>query len=69
MDRYSKGFVLTSPVCFFVTAGLGNWMGSGEACSCPGQAMETIRQSALMQNVDEAKILDDLNRTAGRSNA
>jgi hybrid cluster-associated redox disulfide protein len=38
----------------------------GAACfSCPGQATETIRQSAMMHNVDEESILTDLNRAAG----
>jgi len=37
----------------------------GAACfSCPGQATETIRQSALMHNVDEQQILADLNKAA-----
>jgi hypothetical protein len=34
----------------------------GDACfSCPGQATETVRQSALMHNVNENAILLDLN--------
>ncbi len=34
----------------------------GEGClSCPGQAFETIAQSALMHNVNEAEILEALN--------
>lgn len=38
----------------------------GAACfSCPGQATETIRQSALMHNVDEKQILAELNKAAG----
>lgn len=38
----------------------------GDACfSCPGQATETIRQSALMHNVDEQQILADLNEATG----
>lgn len=38
----------------------------GAACfSCPGQATESIRQSALMHNVDEKAILSDLNNAAG----
>lgn len=38
----------------------------GAACfSCPGQATETIRQSALMHNVDAREILSDLNNSAG----
>lgn len=37
----------------------------GAACfSCPGQATESIRQSALMHNVDEKAILSDLNNAA-----
>ena len=36
----------------------------GAACfSCPGQATETIRQSALMHNVDESEILSELNNS------
>jgi len=38
----------------------------GAACfSCPGQATESIRQSALMHNVDEKGVLADLNKAAG----
>ena len=38
----------------------------GAACfSCPGQATETVRQSAMMHNVDEKKILAELNGAAG----
>ena len=38
----------------------------GAACfSCPGQATETIRQSALMHNVDEQQVLVELNDAAG----
>ena len=38
----------------------------GSACfSCPGQATETIRQSATMHNVDEKNILTELNEAAG----
>jgi len=38
----------------------------GAACfSCPGQATESIRQSALMHNVDEKAILSDLNNVIG----
>jgi hypothetical protein len=38
----------------------------GAACfSCPGQATETVRQSAMMHNTDEKKILEDLNKAAG----
>lgn len=34
----------------------------GSACfSCPGQATENIRQSAMIHNVDENKVLADLN--------
>lgn len=37
----------------------------GAACfSCPGQATETVRQSAMMHNVDEKAILADLNNAA-----
>jgi hybrid cluster-associated redox disulfide protein len=40
----------------------------GEGCfSCPGQAYETIAQSALMHNVDEQEILNELNRKAKQS--
>ena len=38
----------------------------GAACfSCPGQATETITQSAMMHNVDQKDILADLNKAAG----
>jgi len=38
----------------------------GAACfSCPGQATETVRQSALMHNADEAELLRELNAAAG----
>jgi len=38
----------------------------GAACfSCPGQATETIRQNAMMHNVEEKKILEELNEAAG----
>jgi hypothetical protein len=38
----------------------------GAACfSCPGQATESVRQSALMHNVDEKAVLSDLNAAAG----
>ncbi|MDA8122736.1 MAG: DUF1858 domain-containing protein [Deltaproteobacteria bacterium] len=38
----------------------------GEGCfSCPGQATESIKQSAMMHNVDEKAILAELNRAAG----
>jgi hybrid cluster-associated redox disulfide protein len=34
----------------------------GAACfSCPGQATETVRQSAMMHNADEKKVLAELN--------
>jgi hypothetical protein len=36
----------------------------GSACfSCPGQATENIRQSAMIHNVDEERILVELNET------
>jgi hypothetical protein len=38
----------------------------GAACfSCPGQATETVRQSAMMHNADEAELLRELNEAAG----
>jgi hypothetical protein len=38
----------------------------GDGCfSCPGQATESVKQSALMHNVNEKQILSDLNRAAG----
>jgi lipid-A-disaccharide synthase-like uncharacterized protein len=38
----------------------------GAACfSCPGQATETVRQSALMHNAKEAELLRELNEAAG----
>jgi hypothetical protein len=38
----------------------------GEGCfSCPGQATESVKQSAMMHNVSEKQILTDLNRAAG----
>jgi len=38
----------------------------GAACfSCPGQATESVRQSAMMHNVDEKSILAELNEAAG----
>jgi hybrid cluster-associated redox disulfide protein len=38
----------------------------GAACfSCPGQATESVRQSALLHNVDEKNILAELNEAAG----
>ncbi len=37
----------------------------GAACfSCPGQATETIRQSAMMHNADESELLRELNEAA-----
>jgi len=39
----------------------------GEGCfSCPGQAFETIAQSATMHNVELGEILSELNRAAGQ---
>jgi len=38
----------------------------GAACfPCPGQATESIRQSAMMHNVYEKKVLAELNEVAG----
>ncbi|HEY5765721.1 MAG TPA: DUF1858 domain-containing protein [Candidatus Deferrimicrobiaceae bacterium] len=38
----------------------------GQACfSCPGQTTETVTQSAMMHNVSEKQILEELNRAAG----
>ncbi|HJX72797.1 MAG TPA: DUF1858 domain-containing protein [Candidatus Deferrimicrobiaceae bacterium] len=38
----------------------------GDGCfSCPGQATESVKQSAMMHNVIEKQILSDLNRAAG----
>ncbi len=38
----------------------------GDGCfSCPGQATESVKQSAMMHNVSEKEILADLNRAAG----
>ncbi len=38
----------------------------GDGCfSCPGQATESVKQSAMMHNVSEKEILTDLNRAAG----
>lgn len=38
----------------------------GAACfSCPGQATETVRQSAMMHNADESALLRELNEAAG----
>ena len=78
LDRYTKGFVLASSVYFSLAAGLGAWMGMAEssemvfkkyygaACfSCPGQATESIRQSAMMHNRDEKKVPAELNEAAG----
>jgi hybrid cluster-associated redox disulfide protein len=37
----------------------------GAACfSCPGQATETIRQSAMMHDADEEELLRELNKAA-----
>lgn len=38
----------------------------GDGCfSCPGQATESVKQSALMHNVDTKELLAELNRAAG----
>jgi len=38
----------------------------GAGCfSCPGQATESVKQSAMMHNVNEKEILTELNRAAG----
>ena len=38
----------------------------GDGCfSCPGQATESVKQSAMMHNMSEKQILSELNRTAG----
>ncbi|MBI5576710.1 MAG: DUF1858 domain-containing protein [Deltaproteobacteria bacterium] len=38
----------------------------GEGCfSCPGQATESVKQSAMMHNVSEKQLLSELNRAAG----
>ncbi len=38
----------------------------GDGCfSCPGQATESVKQSAMMHNIKEREILADLNRAAG----
>lgn len=38
----------------------------GAACfSCPGQATESVMQSAMMHNVNENEVLADLNKAAG----
>jgi hybrid cluster-associated redox disulfide protein len=38
----------------------------GDGCfSCPGQATESVKQSAMMHNVSEKQLLAELNRAAG----
>jgi len=38
----------------------------GDGCfSCPGQATESVKQSAMMHNVSEKQLLGELNRAAG----
>lgn len=38
----------------------------GEGCfSCPGQATESVKQSAMMHNVNEKQLLSELNHAAG----
>ena len=38
----------------------------GDGCfSCPGQATESVKQSAMMHNVSERQLLAELNRAAG----
>jgi hypothetical protein len=38
----------------------------GDGCfSCPGQATESVKQSAMMHNVSEKQLLSELNRTVG----
>jgi Domain of unknown function (DUF1858) len=38
----------------------------GSGCfSCPGQATESVKQSALLHNVSERRLLEELNRAAG----
>jgi len=38
----------------------------GDGCfSCPGQATESVKQSAMMHNVSEKQLLSELNRAAG----
>ena len=38
----------------------------GDGCfSCPGQATESVKQSAMMHNVSEKQLLSELNRSAG----
>ncbi|MBP2689533.1 MAG: hypothetical protein H6Q83_1720, partial [Deltaproteobacteria bacterium] len=32
--------------------------------SCPGQATESVKQSAMMHNVSEKQLLAELNKTA-----
>jgi hybrid cluster-associated redox disulfide protein len=42
----------------------------GDGCfSCPGQAFETIAQSALIHNVNESEILEALNKAIGAGKA
>jgi hybrid cluster-associated redox disulfide protein len=39
----------------------------GDGCfSCPGQATESVKQSAMMHNVSEKQLLAELNLAAGR---
>ena len=38
----------------------------GDGCfSCPGQATESVKQSAMMHNVNEKQLLSELNHAAG----
>ncbi|MGE5283376.1 MAG: DUF1858 domain-containing protein [Actinomycetota bacterium] len=38
----------------------------GDGCfSCPGQATESVKQSAMMHNVSDKQLLSELNRAAG----
>jgi hybrid cluster-associated redox disulfide protein len=38
----------------------------GDGCfSCPGQATESVKQSAMMHNVSEKQLLSELNRVTG----
>jgi hybrid cluster-associated redox disulfide protein len=38
----------------------------GDGCfSCPGQATESVKQSAMMHNVNEKQLLSELNIAAG----
>jgi len=38
----------------------------GDGCfSCPGQATESVKQSAMMHNVSEKQLLSELNKAAG----